>query len=189
VALDTFSIFYLLPISFASWHIGKGEGIIIAILSSIIWFFADFFGGHIYSSTLFLIWNTVMRLSVFMIIALILSNYKNKILKLHKKELNLQKNKTIIETFQKLTMMIINNISSQNSEVIKWVNEKKHKDGNVPEVLDKSSKIIGESVQILAEVSFVSPYAAQPEIDADTFIDLLNNRLSNVKSNISNSKH
>lgn len=177
----SFSIFYLLPISLVSWHIGKKAGIIISILSATMWFLADFIGEHIYSSTLFLIWNTFMRLGVFIIISLLISNFKINLLKIHQKELALQKQKTIVETFQKLALMIVDSITIQNSEIIKWVNEKKEKAKVVPEVLEKSSTIIGESLQILSEVSFVSPYVSNAEIDPDKYLEILKERLMKTK--------
>ncbi|MFH1964855.1 MAG: hypothetical protein ABIJ42_04870 [Acidobacteriota bacterium] len=180
----SFSIFYLLPISLASWYIGKRAGIFISIISSIMWFLADFIGGNIYSSTLILIWNSVMRLSLFLIISILLSNFKIKILKIHQKDLALQKNRTVIETFQRLTIIIAENITTQNAEIIKWVNEKKNKSIIVPDVLEKSSRVIGESLQILSEISFISPYIGEPEIDADTYLELLTKKLAKIKNDL-----
>ena len=154
----SFSIIYLVPISFSSWYIGRKTGFTIAILSALIWFFTDLISGHFYSSTINLVWNSLIRLVLFLIIANLIYYFKDQIIKNHHKELILQKEKVVIDTFQKLTRMMVNNITLQNAEIIKWVNSKKEKNEKTPDVLVKSSRVIGESLQILSEVSFVSPY-------------------------------
>ncbi len=130
-----------------------------------------------------------MRLSLFVIISSLLSNFKIKINKLHQEDLTQQKNNTIIGTFQKLTIIIVDNITDQNAKIIKWVNNKKNKKLVVPETIDKSSQVIGESLKILSEVSFVSPYLADSLTDADKYLDVLKKRLSQVRKDLSsNSK-
>jgi hypothetical protein len=178
----SFSIFYLLPIAFTSWYVGKRSGIFTAIISSIFWFLADIIGGHLHSSTIILIWNSVIRFSLFVSIGMLISSFKSETKKLYQKELSLQKNRTIIETFQRLTLMIVDNITIQNAEIIKWVNEKKHKKKIVPEVLEQSSRLIGESLQILSEVSFVSPYITDAVVDADMYLEVLTKRLLKIKN-------
>ena len=121
----SFSIIYLIPISLSSWYIGRKSGFILAILSALIWFMTDIIGGHFYSSTINLAWNSLIRLILFLIIANFIYYFKYEIIKSHHKELVLQKDKIVIDTFQKLTMMIVNNITLQNAEIIKWVNERK----------------------------------------------------------------
>ena len=182
----SFSIIYLIPISFSSWFIGKRTGFIIAILSALIWFITDLLSGHFYSSTINLIWNSLIRLVLFLIIANIIYYFKDEIIKSHHKELILQKNKVVIDTFQKLTMMIVNNITLQNAEIIKWVNARKENNENTPDVLVRSSRVIGESLQILSEVSFVHPYIADAETDVDMHLELLEKELSKIDKSFSN---
>lgn len=64
----SFSIFYLLPIIFVAWFVGKELGIVISGLSALVWLAADLVSGHIYSSYVIPVWNTVMRLGFFLII-------------------------------------------------------------------------------------------------------------------------
>ncbi len=182
----SFSIIYLIPISFSSWYIGKKSGFILAILSALIWFMTDIIGGHFYSSTINLAWNSLIRLILFLIIANFIYYFKDAIIKSHHKELVLQRDKIVIDTFQKLTMMIVNNITLQNAEIIKWVNEMKKKKENAPDVVVRSSRVIGESLQILSEVSFVSPYIADAGKDVDQYLELLEKKLSKANENISN---
>ena len=59
----------------------------------------------------------------------------------------------------------------------------------MPETIDKSSQVIGESLKILSEVSFVSPYLADSLTDADKYLDVLKKRLTQVRKDLSsNSK-
>ena len=176
----SFSIIYLIPVSFSSWFIGKKAGFTIAILSALAWFLTDLLSGHFYSSIINLIWNSLIRLFLFLIIANLIYYFKDEIIKNHQKELVLQKDRVIIDTFQKLTMMIVNNITVQNAEIIKWVNDRKEKNETAPDVLVRSSRVIGESLQILSEVSFVSPYIPDASEDVDTYLELLEKKLSKV---------
>ena len=72
-----FSLFYVIPISLATWLIGRRQGIIASLASAFVWLWADVAPGNFYSHLLIPIWNTLLRLSFFIIIALLLSALKN----------------------------------------------------------------------------------------------------------------
>jgi diguanylate cyclase (GGDEF)-like protein len=72
-----FSLFYVIPISFASWFISQRLGILASIASAFVWLVADVASGHYYSHPFILIWNTLIRLSFFVLIALLLSALKS----------------------------------------------------------------------------------------------------------------
>jgi hypothetical protein len=179
-----FSIFYLIPISIISWYTKKSFGIYAAISSEIIWFLADIIGGHIYSSTFILLGNTLMRLCLFISITLLLSNFKLKLKKHYQIELLLQKNKNIIEASQKLTAIISENIIQQNAEILMWVNKKKNNGENVSKVVDKASQIIGLSMKLLSESSFMYPYENNSSVDSGMYLELMKNKLSQINQNI-----
>lgn len=61
----SFSIFYLIPISFAVLLSNFKIGMIISILSAITWLLADIYSGHIYSNFLIPLWNSIMRFGYF----------------------------------------------------------------------------------------------------------------------------
>lgn len=180
-----FSIFYLVPISVTSWYANKRLGIFSAIVSEIIWFVADILGGHIYSTTLILLGNSIIRLCLFIAIALLLSNFKRVQRKQHQSDLLLQKNKNVIETFQKLTAIIAENITQQNAEIIMWVNKKKNKGENVSQRVEKASQIIGLSMKYLSETSYLNPYRDKSAVDSESYLELLKRRLSEIKLEIS----
>lgn len=185
----SFSIFYLIPISTAAWFVGKRAGIYASFISALTWFIADICTGHIYSSEWILLWNTIMRFLLFIIISITLSNLKLYIHKHFHDELQLQKNKNIIESSQKITSLIAGNITMQNAEIIKWINRKQEKGQAVPEVIQNASRIIGKSLQLLTEISFVHPYSPDHSISADNFLDLLENNLSKVREEYPGDSH
>jgi len=74
-----FSLFYVIPISFVTWFIGLRHGIVASSASAFVWLAADVASGHPYSSLLIPIWNTLIRLSFFVIIIMLLSGLRNAI--------------------------------------------------------------------------------------------------------------
>ena len=64
-----FFVFYFLPIAIAAWKLGFTSSYLISILSSIVWLLADTYSPHAYSSVFFALWNTIIRLFSYLIIA------------------------------------------------------------------------------------------------------------------------
>jgi len=63
-----FFVFYFIPVSIAAWFIGIELAVIISIVCGFVWAFVDKMSGHNYSSTFFAVWNTLIRLSSFLLI-------------------------------------------------------------------------------------------------------------------------
>lgn len=63
-----FFLFYFPPIAIAAWKLGPTSSYLISILSSIVWFLS-YISSYPNSSVLFALWNTIMRLLCFLIIA------------------------------------------------------------------------------------------------------------------------
>ncbi len=74
----SFWIFYLLPISLASWFVGKRMGVFISVASFTALLSADLLAGGQYSHPAIPYWNGVMRLGSFVIVVLILSQLKRE---------------------------------------------------------------------------------------------------------------
>ena len=72
----SFSIFYLIPILWATWKNGKISGIIISSLSAIIWLEADLLTQHFYTHPAIPYWNAFMRFGVFILVTLLLNALK-----------------------------------------------------------------------------------------------------------------
>jgi diguanylate cyclase (GGDEF)-like protein len=72
-----FSLFYVMPISLLTWSTCRWPGIIAAIASALVWLWADVVSGHVYLYPVIPLWNALIRLSFFIIIALLLSRLKD----------------------------------------------------------------------------------------------------------------
>jgi len=70
------SIFYLLPITFIVWFVGKNAGVFISIISATVEFVANFGAGRTYSHPLIFIWNSAILLGFFLTTVFILSTLK-----------------------------------------------------------------------------------------------------------------
>jgi diguanylate cyclase (GGDEF)-like protein len=71
-----FSLFYLVPISALTWYAGKRLGLAASIASALIWLLADIASGQSYSHPVIYLWNSLIRLSFFLIVTLLLSTLK-----------------------------------------------------------------------------------------------------------------
>jgi len=70
----SFSIFYLIPVSAAVWWVGPRSGFLVAVLSAAVWMANEVvLGGKTYSHPMIPVWNSVMRLGVFLIVGGMLS--------------------------------------------------------------------------------------------------------------------
>jgi serine phosphatase RsbU (regulator of sigma subunit) len=86
------SIFYFIPISICAWFVHKYAGIVLSVLSIIIWFLSDLFTSHSYSHPLIPYWNALVMLGIFASISLLLSTLKNVFDRENTMALNIQKN-------------------------------------------------------------------------------------------------
>jgi signal transduction histidine kinase/CheY-like chemotaxis protein/HPt (histidine-containing phosphotransfer) domain-containing protein len=72
----TFSIFYLVPISLTSWYVGRWQGILACLISTLTWLTADVLVGLTFSHTLVMIWNGTIRFLILAMLAIMLSELK-----------------------------------------------------------------------------------------------------------------
>ena len=68
-----FSVFYVLPISIITWFTNRRLGLVASLASALVWLGADVGTGHPYSYPLIPMWNTLIRLTFFVIITFLLS--------------------------------------------------------------------------------------------------------------------
>jgi diguanylate cyclase (GGDEF)-like protein len=73
----TISLFYLFPISLASWSLGKRSGQLAAILAAVVWQTSNSLAGEQVSSQFVIVWNTCVRLGVFLIFSTLLSELRS----------------------------------------------------------------------------------------------------------------
>ena len=69
----SFSIFYLIPISFLVWYSNKIYGILLAFLSMAVWLTVDYLSIRSYSSDIIYLWNALVRLGFFMTVVYLIS--------------------------------------------------------------------------------------------------------------------
>jgi diguanylate cyclase (GGDEF)-like protein len=76
----SFSVFYLLPVGFAAWYGSRRTGYVFAIASSLTWYIAEIEAGYPYEHAAIPVWNALVRLAFFVIIASLLSVLKRRLL-------------------------------------------------------------------------------------------------------------
>ena len=138
----SFSIFYLIPIILIALYkqVKKNVVIINAIFASVVWFVADFYARK-YSNVSIPIWNAIVRLSIFVLVGLLVLNYKEKYKKLIQANkdlvrLNAEKNKFIgiaahdlrspignIQSFADIILSEYKNIDVQIIEIVNYIKE------------------------------------------------------------------
>jgi signal transduction histidine kinase len=69
----TFFLFYLLPILYVRRYVGLGSAFVMALISAVVWLFVNIAAGEHYSDLLTPIWNTSIRLSVFLLVVILFS--------------------------------------------------------------------------------------------------------------------
>jgi diguanylate cyclase (GGDEF)-like protein len=67
------SVFYVLPIALITWLTSRWFGVAASITSALVWFSADVASRDPYLHPLILVWNTLIRLTFFVIITFLLS--------------------------------------------------------------------------------------------------------------------
>jgi diguanylate cyclase (GGDEF)-like protein len=68
----SFSLFYLVPVGFAAWYGSRSTGYAIAVVSSLIWYAAEIAAGYPYGHPAIPVWNALVRLAFFVIVASLL---------------------------------------------------------------------------------------------------------------------
>ena len=71
----TFSTFYLFPVAVAVWFAGRLSGVIISVLSVLVWLVGDFANGY-HVNSLIVLWNATLTLAFYLIVVWILSNLR-----------------------------------------------------------------------------------------------------------------
>ncbi|HEV2394181.1 MAG TPA: sensor histidine kinase [Verrucomicrobiae bacterium] len=69
-----FSVFYLLEVGLAAWFVGRGFGLLMAVLSIAAWIGGDVAAGAHYSTPLIPIWNALILLVLYLIVVLLLTS-------------------------------------------------------------------------------------------------------------------
>lgn len=71
-----FSVFYLVPIAFATWYAGLHQGSLLSIVSATMWLIVDITAGHQYSRTFIPFWNAGVRFLFFFVTTRLLATVR-----------------------------------------------------------------------------------------------------------------
>src|SRR5439155_7254641 len=71
-----FSVFYLLEVGLAAWFVGKGFGLVMSVLSVLIWIGGDVAAGAHYSRPYVPIWNAMILMVVYFSVVWILASLR-----------------------------------------------------------------------------------------------------------------
>jgi signal transduction histidine kinase len=72
-----FSVFYLLEVGLAAWFVGKGFGLLMSVLSVIVWIGGDLAAGAHYSNLVVPIWNAVILMVFYFIVVWLLTHLRS----------------------------------------------------------------------------------------------------------------
>ena len=72
-----FSVFYLLGVGWATWFVGRGYGILMSVLSVIVWLAGDVASGAKYSSPFIPAWNAMIFLVFYFIVVWLLTGLRS----------------------------------------------------------------------------------------------------------------
>ena len=72
----SFSIFYLLPIAFATWYAGMYHGALLSIVSASVWLIVDITAGNQYSRSFIPFWNAGVRFLFFIVTVWLLTTVR-----------------------------------------------------------------------------------------------------------------
>jgi diguanylate cyclase (GGDEF)-like protein len=75
----SFSIFYLLPIAFATWYAGLYHGGLLSIVSASVWLIADITAGNRYSQSFIPLWNAGVRFLFFIVTVWLLTTVRTQL--------------------------------------------------------------------------------------------------------------
>ena len=75
-----FSLFFIAPIALAAWYLDRLHGLAIALLAACCWLAADLIGDHHYSVVWYPLWNSLVRLAMFSVIALLINLVRTRLL-------------------------------------------------------------------------------------------------------------
>lgn len=68
-----FSLFYLAPISLATWKAGRKAGLAVSLAGAVTWLIADYTAREVHLPLFIHIWNTGIRFSFFLVFVVLLS--------------------------------------------------------------------------------------------------------------------
>ena len=72
-----FSVFYLLEVGLAAWFVGKGFGLLMSVLSALVWIGGDLAAGARYSNPLIPVWNALILMVCYFVVVWLLTSLRS----------------------------------------------------------------------------------------------------------------
>ena len=72
-----FSVFYLLEVGLAAWFVGKGFGLLMSVLSVLVWNGGDVAAGARYSNPLIPVWNALILMVFYFVVVWLLTSLRS----------------------------------------------------------------------------------------------------------------
>ena len=72
-----FSVFYLLEVALAAWFVGKGFGLLMSVLSVLVWIGGDVAAGARYSNPFIPVWNALILMVFYFVVVWLLTNLRS----------------------------------------------------------------------------------------------------------------
>jgi len=69
------SAFYLIPIAWACWIVGRSAGFFLAVVAAAVWLIGNLMSGYVYTHPVIPYWNAVMLLVFFLVVVVLLSAF------------------------------------------------------------------------------------------------------------------
>ena len=105
---------------------------------------------------------------------------KKAMLLAREKEVQSEKVEAVLKTMQRITGMLVENIATQNSEIMRWVEFRKSQGRLVSEKVEHPNKKIAQALHSLSEISFVLPYNENRPENVDDFERILQVKLGQI---------
>lgn len=105
---------------------------------------------------------------------------KNALLLAHKAKIKREKVDAALKSMQTITGFLAEHIAIQNSEILQWIEFRNRKGKIVSERVEKLSKKIAKTLQVLSETSFVIPFSEHRPKDVAEIAAILNARLNEI---------
>jgi hypothetical protein len=152
-ALD-FSVFYIIPISIAAWYLRAVYAYSLVLVASLAWLYAEWKLGTRFSP-FFMVINWSFVLLNYTFVAFLIRSVRSRIKNEIRNEAIRHSQKAAIETTQKVCGLIGEKVTKHNAEIINWVHKRKANGAMPPEVVERSSLLIGKNLGVLTEVAFM----------------------------------
>jgi signal transduction histidine kinase len=83
-----FSSFYLLAVGFGAWVVGRGFGVLLAVLSVVAWLLGDLAAGAVYARAFVPAWNAAIVLLLYLVVVALVSRLReaNRVLETRVRE-------------------------------------------------------------------------------------------------------